>query len=327
MTTASTTNSPSAPVIALEEHFMHSSLSDHFPAAALAHPASICDRLFDLMGIRIQEMDEAGIDRQVLSHQSPGSQRLPSDIAVSVCEAANNALSQMISQAPNRFSGFAMIPTTASADAAADELQRAVEELGLVGGMIHGQSAGQFVDAQSFWPIFARAERLGVPIYLHPAMPDKGVTSAYYGPYAESHPAFVRAAWGFGVETGTHAIRLVLSGLFDKHPDLQVILGHLGEGIPFFLSRIDEALSRPGNAQVNFAKVFRSNFHVTTSGAFSDSALRCCLEELGVSRLLFAVDWPYVRNTDGMTWMHGFDLPAEDKARILGGNATKLLRL
>jgi predicted TIM-barrel fold metal-dependent hydrolase len=327
MTTTSTTHPPRLPVIALEEHFMHRSLSDYFPAAALAHPASISDRLFDVLGIRILEMDEAGIDRQVLSHQSPGSQRLPSDIAVSVCKAANNALALMIEQAPNRFSGFAMIPTTASPKAAADELQRSVEELGLVGGMIHGQSAGQFVDGPDFWPIFARAEQLHVPIYLHPAMPDKNVTAAYYGTYAESHPAFVRAAWGFGVETGTHAIRMILSGLFDKHPDIQVILGHLGEGIPFFLSRIDEALSRPGNAQVNFAKVFRSNFHVTTSGAFSDSALRCCLDELGVSRLLFAVDWPYVRNTDGTAWMHSFALRTEDKARILAGNATALLRL
>jgi predicted TIM-barrel fold metal-dependent hydrolase len=166
-----------------------------------------------------------------------------------------------------------------------------------------------------------------VPIYLHPALPDPTVAEAYYGTYAQSHPAFSRAAWGFAVETGTQAIRLILSGLFDHHPDLQIILGHLGEGIPFFLTRIDASLSRPGNAPSDFAAVFRRNFHVTTSGFFSDAALRCCIEELGVARILFAVDWPYVSNPAGVAWMAAMDLPPNDKARILGGNAIALLRL
>jgi predicted TIM-barrel fold metal-dependent hydrolase len=315
------------PVIAIEEHFMHPSLSGHFPPGAMAHPPAISDRLFDLMGIRLREMDAAGIDRQVLSHQSPGSQRLPAGVAVEACRAVNDALAAMIREAPDRFAGFAMIPTTAAAEAAADELQRAVEELGLKGAMIHGLSGGRFVDEPDFWPIFARAERLGVPIYFHPALPDPTVTTAYFGTYAQSHPAFVRSAWGFGVETGTQAIRLVLSGVFEAHPDLQVILGHLGEGIPFLLPRIDESLSRPGNAPTDFAGVFRRNFHVTTSGFFSDAALRCCLEELGVGRVLFAVDWPYVRNEDGTAWLQAFDLPHDEKSRLLGGNAAALLRL
>lgn len=320
-------NPPPTPVIAIEEHFMHPSLSAHFPPGALAQPPSIGDRLFDFMGVRIEEMDAAGIDRQVLSHQSPGTQRLPPGSAVEVCRAVNDALAAAIREAPDRFSGFAMVPTTAAADAAADELQRAVEELGLAGAMIHGPSAGRFVDEPDFWPIFARAERLGVPVYLHPALPDRAVTAAYYGAYAESHPAFVRSAWGFGVETGTQAVRLVLSGLFEAHPGLQVILGHLGEGIPFLLGRIDESLSRPGNRPSDFAGVFRRNFHVTTSGFFSDAALRCCLEELGAGRVLFAVDWPYVRNEEGTEWLRAFDLGPGDKARLLGGNAARLLRL
>jgi predicted TIM-barrel fold metal-dependent hydrolase len=327
MMSPSTAAPAAAPVIAIEEHFMHESLTAHFPPAAKAQPPAISDRLYDLTGVRIREMDAAGIDMQVLSHQSPGSQRLAPDIAVAACRALNDALAAMIATAPDRFAGFAMIPTTATAEDAADELQRAVEELGLRGAMIHGMSAGRFVDGREFWPIFARAERLGVPVYLHPAMPDRTVTATYYAPYDESHPAFIRAAWGFGVEAGTQAVRLVLSGLFDAHPDVQIILGHLGEGIPFFLSRIDEALSRPGNAPSDFAAVFRRNFHITTSGAFSDSALRCCLEELGAGRVLFAVDWPYVKNEDGTAWLRAFDLPAADKARIFGGNAIDLLRL
>jgi predicted TIM-barrel fold metal-dependent hydrolase len=280
------------PVIAIEEHFMHPTLSDHFPPGAMAHPDAIRDRLFDFMDIRIREMDAAGVDRQVLSHQSPGSQRLPPEAAAGICRAVNDALAGAISKVPDRFAGFAMIPTTAAAGVAAEELRRAVEERGLKGAMIHGLSRNRFVDDPEFLPIFAEAERLGVPIYLHPAMPDTTVAETYYGAYAQSHPAFPRAAWGFGVETGTHAIRLILSGLFDRHPDLQIVLGHLGEGIPFFLTRIDEALSRPGNAASDFAAVFRRNFHVTTSGFFSDAALRCCVEELGAARIMFAVDWP-----------------------------------
>lgn len=230
-------------VIAIEEHFMHPSLSDHFKGAV--HTGRIAEKLFDFTGIRLAEMDAAGVDMQVLSHQSPGSQRLPADAAAEICRAVNDALAAVISETPDRFSGFAMIPT-AVPEAAADELQRAVEDLGLKGAMIHGLSNGEFVDGEAYWPIFARAERLGVPIYLHPALPDKTVTERYYAPYDQSHPAVTRAAWGFGVEAGTQAVRLILSGVFEKHPDLRIILGHLGEAIPFLMPRINEALSRPG---------------------------------------------------------------------------------
>ena len=161
-------------VVAVEEHFMHEALTDHFGAAA--HQAEkIRARLFDYSSLRIEEMDAAGIDMQVLSHQSPGSQRLPDDVAVDACRAVNNALAGIIAGAPDRFAGFAMIPTMFP-DAAADELQRSVEELGFRGAMIHGLSRGEFVDGERYWPIFARAERLGVPVYLHPAQPDKTVT-------------------------------------------------------------------------------------------------------------------------------------------------------
>lgn len=313
-------------VIAVEEHFMQEALSRHLGHIVANQPPATRDRLFDFFDTRIAEMDAAGIDMQVLSHQSPGSQRLGADVASEACRGVNDALADIIAQAPDRFAGFAMIPTI-DPEAAADELQRAVEERGLKGALVHGMSHGKFIDAPEFRPIFARAERLGVPIYLHPALPDKSVTERYYAPYDQSHPAVVRSGWGFGIETGTHAVRLILSGLFDEHPDLQVILGHLGEGIPFFLARIDESLSRPGNAPVHFADVFRRNFHVTTSGFFSDAALRCCIDELGVERIMFAVDWPYVTNTDAMDWIRKVDLGVDDKRAILQGNAERLLKL
>ena len=313
-------------VIALEEHFMQDALARHLGHIVANQSAAVRDRLFDFFGTRINEMDAAGIDMQVLSHQSPGSQRLPAEVAVEACRGVNDALADAIAQAPDRFAGFAMLPTVLP-DAAADELQRAVEDRGLKGALIHGMSHGRFLDAPEFRPIFARAEKLRVPVYLHPALPDKTVTERYYAPFDQSHPAFVRSGWGFGVETGTHAVRLVLSGLFDDHPDLQIVLGHLGEGIPFFLERIDESLSRAGNAPIRFADVFRRNFHVTTSGFFSDAALRCCIEQMGIERILFAVDWPYVANADGVEWVTNVDLSEEDRRAILSGNATRLIGL
>lgn len=313
-------------VIATEEHFMHEALSRHLGHIVANTAPTTRDRLFDFFGVRLAEMDAAGIHMQVLSHQSPGSQRLSAEVAVEACRGVNDALAGIIAKAPDRFAGFAMIPTVDPV-AAADELQRAVEECGLKGALVHGLSHGRFLDAADFRPIFARAERLRVPVYLHPALPDKTVTERYYAPYDQSHPAVVRSGWGFGVETGTQAVRLVLSGLFDEHPNLQIVLGHLGEGIPFFLERIDESLSRAGNAPVRFAEVFRRNFHVTTSGFFSDAALRCCIEQLGVDRILFAVDWPYVTNADATDWIGKVALVDEDRRAILHGNAERLLGL
>lgn len=314
-----------AEVIAVEEHFMHDALA-RFLGKAASPPAAVRDRLFDFFELRLAEMDAAGVDRQVLSHQSPGSQRLADDVAVAACRDVNDALAYAIAARPDRFDGFAMLPTNLP-DAAADELTRAVEEKGLKGAMVHGLNHGEFLDLPRYRPIFARAETLGVPIYVHPSLPDKTVTERYYVPYDDSHHAMTRAAWGFGVEAGTQAVRLILSGLFDEHPDLRIILGHLGEGIPYQLARIDEAFSRPGNRATNFAEVFRRNFWITTSGFFSDAALRCCLDELGPERILFAVDYPYVASKDGVDWLAAFEMEADDKARIFSGNARSLLRL
>ena len=312
-------------VIAIEEHFMHENLTRHLAPCA-DYPPEIRKRLYDFSSIRIAEMDAAGIGMQVLSHQSPGSQRLADEVAVGACRAVNSALAAVIREAPDRFAGFAMIPTMFP-DAAADELQRAVEVLGLKGAMIHGLSRGRFVDTEDFWPIYARAEALDVPVYLHPALPDQTVTRTYYAPYDGTHPDLLKAAWGFGVEAGTQAVRLILSGVFDRHPNLKIILGHLGEAIPFLLPRINEALSRPGNFSVQFADIFRKNFHITTSGFFSDPALRCCMDTLDTEHILFAVDWPYAANENGVRWLTQSPIAAAEKAAILAGNAKALLRI
>ena len=312
-------------IIAVEEHFMHPSLSNHLGHAA-QQPDQIKERLFDFSDIRIREMDSAGIDVQILSHQSPGSQRLKNEVAIDACKDVNNALAQVISNHSDRFLGFAMLPTNLPIDAAS-ELRRSVEELGFKGAMIHGLSSGRMVDEKFFWPIFAEAERLDVPIYLHPALPDKEVTERYYAPYDASHPMLTRAAWGFGVEAGTQAIRMILSGIFDKHPNLKIILGHLGEAIPFWLPRIQESLSRTESQQINFEDVFKSNFWITTSGFFSDHALELCVNTLKLDHILFAIDWPYANNETGVNWLQNSKIKPSIKSDIFSENAQNLFRL
>jgi predicted TIM-barrel fold metal-dependent hydrolase len=312
-------------IIAVEEHFMHPSLSNHLGHAA-QQPDQIKERLFDFSDIRIREMDSAGIDVQILSHQSPGSQRLKNEVAIDACKNVNNALAQVISNHSDRFLGFAMLPSNLPIDAAS-ELRRSVEELGFKGAMIHGLSSGRMVDEKFFWPIFAEAERLDVPIYLHPALPDKEVTERYYAPYDASHPMLTRAAWGFGVEAGTQAIRMILSGIFDKHPNLKIILGHLGEAIPFWLPRIQESLSRTESQPTNFEEIFKSNFWITTSGFFSDHALELCVNTLKVDHILFAIDWPYANNETGVNWLQNSKIKPSIKSDIFSENAQDLFRL
>jgi predicted TIM-barrel fold metal-dependent hydrolase len=184
-----------------------------------------------------------------------------------------------------------------------------------------------FLDDQRFWPIFARAERLGVPIYLHPAVPHQQVMDVYYKDYVQDFALVMRAAWGFTVEAATQAIRLVLSGVFEKHPGLQFILGHMGEALPFLLWRIDQALSRPGQERMSFRALFSEHFHITTSGHFSTPALMCVMTEMGIDRMMFAVDWPFVANEPAMSWVESLQISQADKAKLLAGNAKKLLRI
>jgi predicted TIM-barrel fold metal-dependent hydrolase len=312
-------------VIALEEHYWDRELSEHFKERGpeMRVPA-LQERLFDLGALRLKEMDEAGIDVQVLSHGAPATQRLDAETAVSMARAVNDRLHAVVKAHPGRFEGFAVLPT-ADPKASADELERAVTKLGFKGAMIHGLTNNAFLDEKRFWPIFERAAALDVPLYLHPAVPHKAVVDVYYRDYLEQFPNLMTAAWGFGVETATQGIRLVLSGVFDKHPKLKIILGHLGEGLPFYLWRIDMALAR--SKVSNFRDIFRDRFWITTSGNFSTAALLCCVMEMGVDRILFSVDYPFVPNPPGVKWMEHVPLGPEDRAKILHGNAQRLLKL
>ena len=314
-------------IIALEEHYWDPEVSTHFKERGpeMRIPA-LQERLFDLGALRIKEMDEAGIDLQVLSHGAPATQRLDPETAVPLARRANDRLHEAVSKHPGRFEGFAVLPS-ADPKAAADELERAVTRLGFKGAMIHGLTNNLFIDDKRFWPIFERAQALDVPLYLHPAVPHKAVIDVYYRDYLEQFPGLMTAAWGFGVETATQGIRLVLSGVFEKYPGLKIILGHLGEGLPFYLWRIDMALARQGNRKTPFRDTFREHFWITTSGNFSTPSLLCCVMEMGADRILFSVDYPFVPNPPGVKWMEHVPLGPEDRAKILHGNAQRLLKL
>jgi 2,3-dihydroxybenzoate decarboxylase len=318
---------PNVPIIAIEEHYWDPELTKHYSGPEAGRGGDADKRLYDLGELRLKEMDEAGIDIQILSHGAPSTQKLPIEIAAELTRQVNDRLAKVCAANPKRFAAFAALPTV-DPKAAADELERTVTKLGFKGAMIHGLSNGEFLDLKKFWPIYERAEKLDVPIYFHPSLPNATVTEIYYQDYAKDFPLVVRPAWGYTVETATQAIRLVLSGVFEKHPDLKVILGHFGETLPFLVWRIDASLKRPGQKPLSFRDIFCKNFYVTCSGFFSNPALLCTMMEMGVDHILFAVDWPFVQdNKPAVEWMAGIPLSDEDKAKILSGNAKRLFRM
>src|SRR5712691_2296642 len=309
-------------IIALEEHYQDAEVK------RLGGPGAgrdIVERLDDLGALRLKDMDEAGIDLQVLSHSIPGLQGVDAATGVPLARRVNDRLHEAVRAHPDRFAGFAALPT-ADPKAAADELERCVTRLGFKGAMVNGLTGGLFHDDERFWPIYERAQALDVPIYIHPALPQQAVIEAYYKGYVERHPGILRAAWGFTVETATQGIRFVLSGVFDAYPGLKIILGHMGEGLPFYLWRISHGL-RGSMSETTFRDVFCEHFWITTSGFFSDPALICCMMEMGIDRILFSVDYPFMDTPPGAEWIKTLPLCAEDREKLLNGNAKRLLKL
>jgi predicted TIM-barrel fold metal-dependent hydrolase len=314
-------------VIAIEEHYMDPAVMARQTGPGRGGAfAALLPRLHDLGQGRLAEMDAAGIDMQVLSHAPSPVQQLDASESRQLATEANDRLHDAVDRNPERFAAFAALPTM-DPRAAADELERTVTRLGFKGAMIHGRTRDQFHDLQQFWPIYERAERLDVPIYIHPGPPHPAMQQAYYADYLADFPSLASAGWGFTIDTANQVIRMILSGLFEAYPRLNIIIGHMGETLPFLVDRIDEALSREGNKRVPFKERFLKHFYVTTSGHFSTPALLCTLLEMGIDHILFSVDWPYVENEPGMRWMDTVPLSAADKERMFNGNARRLLKL
>ncbi len=316
-------------VIAIEEHFSTAAIR----AAAGPHErrgpsAGLLSRLDDLGEHRLADMDAAGIDVQVLSVNAPATQEFEAAVAIPLAARTNDRLAAAITAHPGRFAGFATLPTADPA-AAATELERTVTEFGFKGAMIHGHTCGRFLDDHAYWPFLERAESLNVPIYLHPTYPAAHVMEAYYGGFeARVSEALATAGWGWHAETGLHALRMVLGGVFDRFPRLRVIIGHMGEHIPFSLARADERLSPVAtHLKRGVAEYFHENFYITTSGYFTDPPLLCALMVLGADRILFSVDYPFSDNTTARAFLDRAPLSPADREKVAHGNAEQLLRL
>jgi predicted TIM-barrel fold metal-dependent hydrolase len=305
-------------VIALEEHFT----SPKLRALRAEKDTPVQRRLDDLDALRIREMDEAGIDLQVISENNPATQNLDAESAVTLARASNDVLHEAVRAHPDRFAGFATLPTP-DPKAAADELERCVSKLGFKGAMIMGLTHGRFMDDKSFRPIFERAATLDVPVYIHPTPPLAAVREAYFKDY----PELAVAPLGFTLETLTHTARLVVSGLFDEFPALKIVVGHLGETMPYLMWRTNYLVAERMKMPRAFADYYRECFWLTTSGSFSDAALTCAIAEMGVARILFSVDWPFMPNRLGRNWLDAAPVNDADRALIFGGNARKLLKL
>ena len=283
--------------------------------------------LLDLGEGRLADMDKHGITMQVLSNLT--TQLLPADVAARLVRSANDNLAAAVRRHPDRFAAFAALPT-AVPDAAAAELERCVSELGFVGTMIMGRTGGQFLSAERFDPILRTAARRGVPIYLHPALPTRVTSADNYEAGLDPIVAarFAAAAWGWHSETGVHFLHLVLSGVFDRYPDLQVILGHWGEMVPWFLDRLDETLPRRAtHLERTIGDYVRQNSYYTPSGMFTEPHFRFCLDVLGPERMIYSVDYPFMANDGAADFLNRADLPEETKEDIAHRTAERLLGL
>ncbi len=292
------------------------------------HMAEAFKKLLDLGEGRLADMDAAGIDMQVLSLSASGLDKLDQTTRTSLVRECNDALAEAVSAHPDRFAGFAHLALQ-EPDGAAAELERCVTRLGFKGVMVSGTTDGRFLDDPRFYPVLAEAERLDVPIYLHPAPPPPDVFKAYFSGLPDGvGTALSMAGWGWHAENGLHSLRLVVAGVFDRFPKLQLIIGHMGENIPFSLARADERLSPAAPyLQRRVADYFHTNFHITTSGYFALQPLLCALTVFGADRIIFAVDYPYSPNTDGRNLLNAAPLCPEDLEKIAHKNAERLLGL
>jgi len=328
-------------IITLEEHYLDPAiaaasaplaqqLSPDFaaaydPASGLSYTPT-AQVLQDLGEGRLADMDTHGIGMQVLSCLT--TQQVPADVAPDLVREANDTAAAAVGAHPDRFAAFAALPTTAPG-AAATELARCIDELGFVGTMINGRTDGEFLDTPRFDPILATAAARNVPIYLHPAVPPRETTDSHYAGLAPLVTARLQtSAWGWHQDTAVHFLHLVLSGVLDRYPNLQFILGHWGEMIPFYLDRLDEALPQTVTGlDRTISDYVRENVYITPSGMFNQAQLQYCVETLGVDRILYSVDYPFIGNEKAVSFLDEANLPDDAKHRIAHQNTEKLLDL
>jgi 5-carboxyvanillate decarboxylase len=298
----------------------------HFPGSGgqVSRSETARGKLLDHGAERLKDMDEAGIDMQVLSLVSPGLQVFDAASATAMARRVNDELSRSIKQNPNRFAGLAAVAPQAPNEAAT-ELKRAVTELGLKGAVINSHTKGEYLDDKKYWVILEAAEKLDVPIYIHPRGPSPDMIKPYL-----AYPSLASAVLGFSAEVSLHALRLIFSGAFDQFPGLKIILGHLGEALPYWMWRIDNHwLKGPGGKSLKKrpSDYLRENFFITTSGMCWHPALMCSYLALGAERILFACDYPMESSQEAVASWESAPICSADVEKIFHSNAEKLFRL
>lgn len=289
--------------------------------------------LADLGERRIGDMDEGGLDVQILSAHTPSVQNIPGQEGIDFAYRLNRLLVEgPMATHPGRFQAFATLPLQ-SPEAAADELERSVRDDGFLGALTNGHITGKFLDHPDFEPVLARAQDLDVPIYLHPGYPADDVYDIYYrttrSEYTQEYQDYIFSGSGLGwhQEVLIQAVRMIAYGVFDRFPQLKVIIGHMGEGLPFYYERIANDMGEPTEDSLEkpVEQYFQDNFWFTTSAFFQDNLLDQLLKYISVDRVMFATDYPFIESIkQGTDWFRAVDLPREDKEKIAYRNAEKL---
>ncbi|MHB8208725.1 amidohydrolase family protein [Mucilaginibacter sp.] len=324
-------------IVTLEEHVSFPELTSLLPSGAVASfgqsPAmqQIKPKLADVTGERLKSMDDNGISMQVISVDSLGANMLTREQAPEFSTRYNDVIANKIAGHPDRFKAFALLPVSAPL-AAADELERVVRDYGFCGAMIRGVTDELFLDNPMFAPILERAERLDVPLYLHPGLPPKSVADAYYSNVGTLPGFFEPLAcygWGWHSETAIHVLRLLAGGIFDQYPKLKIIIGHMGEMLPMMMARSERAF-KPGNGGANqrtLTDTFKQQLYITTSGFFTLPPFKLAMDTFGEDNIMFSVDYPFSTNEMGIDFLKQIDLPEEKIRKIAHGNADRILKL
>nr|WP_218106253.1 amidohydrolase family protein [Duganella sp. SG902] len=290
-------------------------------------PAESARKALDMGASRLADMDAAGIDMQVLSYGG-FAQLLPAARAIDLCRAANDRLAQAAQAHPTRFGGFAALPWQAP-EAAARELERAVQVLGLKGALINGRPGDTFLDDPRHAPVLAAFDALGVPLYVHPGLPLPAVQAPYYGGFDKELSArLAMFGWGWHNEAGVQVVRMMLAGLFDRYPRLQVISGHWGGMVPFFLQRLEDAIPQEASGlRRPIVQTYREHVHVSPSGMLTLPHFQFIHALMGADRILYSIDYPYQSLDGARAFLDGLPVSAADKALVAHGNAERLLGL
>jgi predicted TIM-barrel fold metal-dependent hydrolase len=327
-------------IVALEEHFTVPKIVSRIDPDAVKRrgfpgpdfvwaQTTKRNELADLGDTRIADMDGSGITVQVLSVAGPGADLVPGEAGIALARAYNDALAEAVARHPDRYRGFAHLPMLAP-EAAADELERTVKELGFHGVLVNGPTDGRFLDDPSFDPILERAAALDLPIYIHPGIPAEAVRNAYYdGLPGNFSFTMALSASGWHAETAVHTLRLVLSGALDRHPRLKLVIGHMGEALPFMLDRIDETTSVTAKSllQRSVRRTILDQVWITTSGFFTMAPFMAALMTFGADRIMFSVDYPFASNVRARGFLDALPVSPADREKIAHGNADRLLRL